>query len=509
MSARTNHAPPTGARPLFQGLLYAAGPAPLAGVAGAGLTFGFFAWYAAVSHLHALLAVTDLVLLTLIPLGTVAAVAAWQWYANYVSWRTGISHRTALILDAWSFLPLYLLWLPLALLPFRSVSEGPVVIATVALWGAVKLAAAVRLSQTIREVTVTYLVTRIPLIIIALLGATLIGQRAGTHWAASHDLLLTVWGRWDAQHYIEIAANGYHGTNMAFFPLYPLLLAILGKLTGSHLIAGLIVSNAALYVGLLFFYKLVEHELRDRRMAHRAIFYISIFPTAIFFSAVYTESLFFALTVASFYYIRERKWLLAGIVGAFASATRVEGVLLFVPFAIEWWAAHRNGEPISWRSVLGIGLVPAGMLAYMGYLWVLVGDPLYFSHVQAHWNRHFAPPWVSIGNSIHLLTHAHLPQSIAYQSIELVFTALMIVMLALGFRTLRTSYWAYMLLSVIVPLSTSSLMSMPRFALVLFPIFIVLAIWGRRPAVNNAVVAFSLPLLGLFTVLFADWYWIA
>ncbi|TAM62143.1 hypothetical protein EPN52_01040 [bacterium] len=509
MSARSNHAPPTGVRPLFQGLLYAAGPAPLAGVAGAGLTAGFFGWYTAVSHLHALLAFTDLVLAVALPLGLAACIAAWRGYANYLSWRTGISHRTALVLDAWSFLPVYLLWLPLLLLPFRVLPEGPVLIVTAALWGAVKLLAATRLNQTVREVTVTYLVTRIPLIIIALLGATLIGQRAGTHWAASHDLLLTVWGRWDAQHYIEIATGGYHGTNMAFFPLYPMLLAILGKFTGSHLVAGLIVSNVALYLGLLFFYKLVEHELHDRRVAYRAIFYISIFPTAIFFSAVYTESLFFALTVASFYYIRQRQWLLAGLIGACASATRVEGVLLFVPFAIEWWAAHRSGERISWRSVAGIALVPSGMLAYMGYLWVLVGDPLYFSHVQSHWHRHLAPPWVSVGNSIHLITHAHLPSSIAYQSIELVFTALMIAMLALGLRTLRTSYWVYMLLSIAIPLSTSSLMSMPRFALVLFPIFMVLAIWGRRPAVNNAVVAFSLPLLGLFTVLFADWYWIA
>ena len=66
-----------------------------------------------------------------------------------------------------------------------------------------------------------------------------------------------------------------------------------------------------------------------------------------------------------------------------------------------------------------------------------------------------------------------------------------------------------MALSILVPMSTSSLMSMPRFALVLFPMFIILALWGERPWVNNVIVAFSLPLLGLFTVLFADWYWVA
>jgi hypothetical protein len=66
-----------------------------------------------------------------------------------------------------------------------------------------------------------------------------------------------------------------------------------------------------------------------------------------------------------------------------------------------------------------------------------------------------------------------------------------------------------MALSILAPLSTSSLMSMQRFALVLFPMFVVLALWGGKSWVNSTIVAFSLPLLGLFTVLFANWYWVA
>ncbi len=85
----------------------------------------------------------------------------------------------------------------------------------------------------------------------------------------------------------------------------------------------------------------------------------------------------------------------------------------------------------------------------------------------------------------------------------------MIAVLIAGFRRLRLSYSVYMALSILIPLCTASLMSMPRFALVLFPMFALFGLWGARPAVNNAYVAFSLPLLGLFTVLFADWYWVA
>jgi hypothetical protein len=142
-------------------------------------------------------------------------------------------------------------------------------------------------------------------------------------------------------------------------------------------------------------------------------------------------------------------------------------------------------------------------------LWVLRGDPLYFSHVQINWNRHLAAPWVSVIDSFKKIAHAASGLTVANQLLEVVFTALMIGVLILGWRRLRPSYIAYMTLSILIPMSTSSLMSMPRFALVLFPMFAILARWGERPWVNNLIVAFSLPLLGLFTVLFADWYWVA
>jgi hypothetical protein len=98
---------------------------------------------------------------------------------------------------------------------------------------------------------------------------------------------------------------------------------------------------------------------------------------------------------------------------------------------------------------------------------------------------------------------------VSNESIEVAFTILMIALVLVGIRRLRPSFTAYMALSILIPMSTSSLMSMPRFALVLFPMFIILALWGGRSWVNNLIVAFFLPLLGLFTVLFADWYWVA
>jgi hypothetical protein len=196
-------------------------------------------------------------------------------------------------------------------------------------------------------------------------------------------------------------------------------------------------------------------------------------------------------------------------VGFFASLTRVEGILLAVPFLIEWYAQYRPAPARGIVNLAAGALIPLGLSVYMAYLWVLRADPLYFSHVQSHWNRHFAMPWVSVINSFQKIAHAMAGQTVANQLLEISFTVLMIAVLVGGWHRLRPSYIAYMALSILIPMSTSSLMSMPRFALVLFPMFAILARWGERPWVNNVILAFSLPLLGLFTVLFADWYWVA
>jgi hypothetical protein len=503
----SSHAPDaSGARrPISSGELLVAGPAPLAGAALAGFSLGFFFWFAIIVPRHHEF-LTQLGMLPSVLLGGAVVVWAWIAYSHYFSRRTGITFARSLQYDALTWVPFVLLWLTFAL---PGATLGSRLFATCfLLFVAAKVGIAARFNQTVREVLLDFTVTRIAIVMIAELAAVIVGQRPGSHVQESSHVLLAVWGRWDAVHYLDVATHGYQGTDVAFFPLFPFLIRILGALTGNHLIAGLLISNACFFFGLLFLYKLIEHEF-DRVAARRAIFYVSIFPTAVFFSAVYTEALFFMLTVASFYYMRQRKWWLAGAIGFFAALTRVEGVLLIVPFLVEWYATHREAALASWRTLIAGALIPAGVFVYMAYLWILRGDAMAFSHVQAHWNRHLSPPWVAFGNSIGQMIHATQAQTVANQGLELGFTLLMVLVLAFGWRQLRPSYIAYMGLSVLVPMSTSSLMSMPRFALVLFPMFAIMARWGDKPWINSAIVAFSLPLLGLFTVLFADWYWVA
>jgi Gpi18-like mannosyltransferase len=481
----------------------------------AGVSVGFFLWYAfALRGPHGA-AFLDATFPAALLLGLLGVYGLWLGYGRYFSRRAHIEEIVALRYDALSWSALVLLW-GVLLAPSGAHGNDVAIAIAVLAFVLVKVAVAARFNRTVRDVALTFITTRLPLVMIAEIAAVVIGQRPGIHYAASTNPLFAVWGRWDAEHYLTIATEGYSGTEPAFFPLYPFLIRYVGMFTGSHLVAGLLISNAASFLGLLYLYKLIEHEY-NRHVAQRATFYIAIFPTAIFFSAVYSESLFLFLTVASFYYMRERRWITAGVFGFFAALTRSEGILLAAPFVIEWVAAAIEGKAEFFRywvgnlvqPLIGILLVPLGLACYMAYLWVLRGDPLLFSHVQVHWGRELAWPWVSVVNSFHKILHSHAQQTVSTQIQELAFTFLMVAMLVVGFRRLRLSYSVYMALSILVPMSTASLMSMPRFALVLFPMFALFGLWGARPAFNNAYVAFSLPLLGLFTVLFADWYWVA
>jgi Gpi18-like mannosyltransferase len=476
----------------------------------AGLSVGAFSWYSLSTHAEGADASSDLLLVACILGGLALTFGLWIGFSYWAATHFDVPLGAMLQADSYSFLPFLMLWLYLFQVP-PALSSAPAIATTaVLLMAAVKMGVIARHSAMVRSVAVVFVATRIPLMLIAPLAAIVIGQRQGHHFSPDHGVLLDVWGRWDAEHYLKIATLGYHGKDIAFFPLYPFLVHSVGGFIGDHLVAGLLISNIAFLVALMYLYALTKLEVGDHSAAYHAIFYIAIFPTAIFFSAVYTESLFLMLTVASVYYARRGNFITSGVFGALASMTRVEGILTALPLAYEVWRAwrERRGTTLA-RGVAGVGLVPLGLLAYMFYLYALQGDPMAFTKVQAEWNRHLAPPWVSIGNTIHMIASGTLTSGSVNHVIELVFTFAFLAIMVAAFFSLRPSYSLYLAASLLVPMSTASLMSMPRFVLVAFPAFILLALWGRRPSVNAAIVSFFLPVLGLFTVLFADWYWLA
>ena len=188
----------------------------------AGLTLGFFLWESlAAPRLGAFF--SEIAFLALPLLGAAATYFLWLEYARYFSARAGVTFAKSLRHDAITWAPFLLLWATYVVPPNLATGSRMLVLAAM-LSAILKVLIAARFNQTVREVLLDFVATRAAIIVIAELAAVIIGQRPGQHVSESSQLLLAVWGRWDAVHYLNIATHGYQGTEMAFFPLYPMMI---------------------------------------------------------------------------------------------------------------------------------------------------------------------------------------------------------------------------------------------------------------------------------------------
>lgn len=335
--------------------------------------------------------------------------------------------------------------------------------------------------------------------------------------------LLSGW-RWDAVHYVTIAHDGYILVPLtAFFPLFPLLIRTVGFLLGGSVMAdyaaGLLIANSCFYGVLVLFYHLVSKDF-GHRTAKYALIYLAFAFYGIFFFVGYTESLFLLLTLAAFLFLRRGKaldWWLAGVCGFLAALTRPTGVILIVAFLSlfvqrfglrslltreRWWQKL--------NAVLSMLLIPAGLLTYILYQWLTLGNPWLFTIEQTRiWERSLAFPWVGFINAIQLVVSGGSLVGLT----DTVFTLVPLVALIMGWKLLPLHYRLYSLTMILVvlcePSQKEGLMSVPRLLLVIFPIYILFAIWSKDRRIACYLMIPSVIFFIIHTMLLASYGWVA
>jgi hypothetical protein len=359
-----------------------------------------------------------------------------------------------------------------------------------------------------------------------LVGLTLVIKVALLAWGVAAATLfgagppgdiLEPWDRWDAPHYTDIAVFGYRAVDdgtlvgpdgyrsiypgdldlyIVFYPLFPWLVAALMVAFRDPVLAAFVVSGAAsLFIGPLLV-RLVgadEGEAVGRRTAVFAL----IFPTGYFLHIGYTESLFLALALGSFLAARTDRWWLAGVLGALATLARVNGLILIPALAVEaltqWWPERR------WRwRWLWIGVVGIGFAGYLVLNWGVYGDPFAFVRIQTeHWFKSLSPPWVGIGGVIGSALERPPDDALMLGWMELAFIALGLAGTLVCALRFRPSWTAWMAGNWLLITSTGFVLSVPRYALVLFPLFAWFAVlpdrwrWGVAAVSVVALVYFS------------------
>ena len=346
--------------------------------------------------------------------------------------------------------------------------------------------------------------------------------------ARLHDLgyFTDIWARWDSDFFLRIAQHGYNDSSAAFAPLYPALVAVLGRVFfGHYIVAGLVVSLLCCLGAFLLLYQLAEARL-GADAAARSVLYLAIFPMALFLQAVYSESLFLLLSLAAFALAERGRFAGAGVVTGLAILTRVAGLALLPALAVLAW---RHRDRIGAIAKLAISLPVAAI--YPLVLWQQVGDPFAFSDAQDRWHRHlswagpFGGLWHGLTSTWHGLEQFVVghgtdvpgtnPMHAAAENVQaFVLLVLFVVLTVVAWRRLGAAYGVFAAVSLAIPLSYPSsrwpLLSLPRFGLVIFPLFLALAAaTADRPRLHTAVVACSSAFLGVAVVQWALWQWVA
>jgi hypothetical protein len=223
--------------------------------------------------------------------------------------------------------------------------------------------------------------------------------------------------RWDCSWYVKLSQTGYdpfpvptmiNAGNWAFFPLYPILVAIVRTLTGLQtIVAATGLSIVLCIVSARVVWPLLGKDLRAYTLFSA---FLLAGPFSIWFTTFYTEALFLLLSLCVFAALQKKQFLLAGLFAALLSGTRIVGVFIVFAILIEIWRAHRAAGG-SWRDfipavlkqptqLLAIFIAPLGLFAYMAYLHFHIGDALAFSHVQRAWSRPTGSPVVFVWNAL-------------------------------------------------------------------------------------------------------------
>jgi Gpi18-like mannosyltransferase len=347
------------------------------------------------------------------------------------------------------------------------------------------------------QIFTLFLITRVVLTIIGVFSRIILGRTTGfrLEWQHPQALWLDIWGQWDTGWYLDIAHNWYSSAprmdqllNINFFPLYPTLMKGFGIIIGNNFVAGIIISNFCLFGAAVFLHRLVLLD-HDEATAMRSVKYLLIWPTSFVLSGILSEGLFLFLLITTFYSARKERWLQAGILGFLLCLTRPNGILMFLPL-LYLYMQERDFRPKAIRAdIFTLMLLPAGLAVFVIFNYNLTGDPFAFVHSQSAFGRSFANPLMTLFNAF----------TESMDDFSAWFIMATIALLAAGAKKLQFYYLLLCILFVGIALVTG-LLSMPRFTAVLFPLFILLAQFGKKEEVDQGATVFLATMQGFLMV---------
>jgi hypothetical protein len=336
---------------------------------------------------------------------------------------------------------------------------------------------------------------------------------------------LGAFGWWDGWWYVGIARRGYlffrgaeRQSPVAFFPLYPLLMRWVGRVTGGPLLAGFLLTVSSGLGAAVLFHLWCADKLGPAK-ARLAVLLLVVYPFAFYLmGAVYADALFLVAALGAFVALEHDRPVLAGIAGALATAARPVGaavVLGLWVLALErkgvlgrLWPAADDGSGSRWRTLgnrlrpadLGLLLAPAGLASFCLFLWIRFDRPFAFLDTAGApgWDQ---PPGFHTWFKVHfvkaLIRGPWMSGHIGHLAVNFAATVIVAAFIPSVFRKLGLGYGVFVVVAVIATAaSTKDFVGMGRYTLAAFPCFAVAAdMLYRRPwLVRATLVVFAVGL---------------
>ncbi|MFF8830432.1 hypothetical protein [Streptomyces sp. NPDC015131] len=250
------------------------------------------------------------------------------------------------------------------------------------------------------------------------LAVRLLGLLVLARWAhlKGHGVWPVLASSWDSNWYLGIADHGYQdrlGTaydsnNLAFFPLYPVLVkAVAGVTPGSRASVGLVLAVVCSLVAAWGVF-----AVGDRLYGRRAGTALAVLWGALPVGAVqwmgYTESLFTALAAWALYAVLTGRWYAAAALAVLAGLTRPTGIALAAAVTVAGLAAAVRTR--AWPPLAAALAAPLGWLGFVAWVGVRLGRWDGYFAVQRLWRNTWDGGADTLREMRELLAYDRTPQ---------------------------------------------------------------------------------------------------
>jgi hypothetical protein len=316
-----------------------------------------------------------------------------------------------------------------------------------------------------------------------------------------------VFAQWDGAWYLWVADRGYptggeyrhHLSDVAFFPVFPALIRGVASATGlSTLHAALAVSFLLGAVATVLVWHLAARLIGQEKATRAAALFV-FFPGAFVLSMAYAETLMIVAAAACLFFLLDRRWTLAGIAGAVATATRPNGVAVLIACAIVALVAILRRR--EWGALRAPLLASLGVGSFFTYLWIRTGHlNAWFESERVMWHDHF-----SVGEPVLRRLEGVItapPTSLAPGRLnDLIADLGLVLLIAALVWVLRTAMplavKSYTVAALVIPALSYAVGPRPRMLLAAFPLAVLAA--GLPTRAYNIVLGTSVVLLVALT----------